>query len=506
MRQSFLLITISFFINISFTTAQEIKLKELSRYTDGRVAAMEIVSYDARSKSLFVTNGAAKTIDIINISNPNNPILKKQIDIQPYGGGVNSVVVLKKGYIAAAIENKNKQLPGKVVFFNRKGKYVADVTVGALPDMITVTPDGKKVLCANEGEPSIDYSQDPEGSISIIDISKNIRKINSTNVKTLNFAYAPQAIKGSILHPNSTYQFDMEPEYIAIDENSTLAAVTCQESNIIVFVNLLTDSIVKYAGLGFKDHSLPQNSFDASNKDNQINIKNWNVKGVFQPDAIASFTLNGKIYFVTANEGDARTTTETRIKKLNLDETIFPNRKKLQQSKNLGQLKTFTSNIVGDIDNDGDIDVLYSYGGRSFSIWNEAGELIWDSGNDFETYIAKHHPTIFNTNHSLSKEKDNRSDDKGIEPEAVTIGNINNQIYAFIGLERQGGIMIYNISQPNAPYFVDYIHSFDTKAGQMIDVAPECLLFIPASKSPSKKNLLIAANEVSGTLTIYEVF
>jgi len=489
--------------------AQTISVTELGRYTDGRKGACEISAYDSTASQLMITNAASDSIDIVDVSDPSMPMHIGGVDVTLYGGGVNSIVNLNNGYFAAAIEALVKQDSGKVVFFDLLGNYVSEVRVGFLPDMLTVTKDGNKVLVACEGEPNDAYTIDPEGSIVIIDISGGIATLTNSNAKFITFNNAPTTIAGSIQKPGTTQAEDLEPEYIAVNETSTLAAVACQEANVFILVDLTADTILAYKGLGFKDHSLPGNGFDASDKDETIVILPQNVKGVYQPDAIASYTVGGMTYFVSANEGDGRDyggySSETRIKDLTLDAIAFPTATILQGDSVLGRLKTFTADVIGDTDGDGDIDELYSYGARSFSIWDDAGNLVWDSGDAIEQYIAANHATFFNCNDGLASKMDNRSDDKGPEPEAVTIGKIGNRFYAFVGLERQGGIMIYDITNPNNPIFESFVHNFDTATGTMMDIAPEGLMFVSEAHSHNGKNMLIVSNEVSGTTAIYEV-
>ncbi|WMX12867.1 choice-of-anchor I family protein [Aureispira sp. CCB-E] len=492
-----------------FTYAQNISVTELGRYTDGRDGACEISAYDSTTNQLIITNAASDSIDMVDISNPSMPMHMGGIDVTLYGGGVNSVVNLNNGYFAAAIEAVVKQDSGKVVFFDQTGAYVNEVTVGHLPDMLTVTKDGNKVLVACEGEPNDAYTIDPEGSIVIIDISGGVAAVNTSHVKFLTFTDAPTTIAGSIQKPGTTLAEDLEPEYIAVNQTSTLAAVACQENNVLILVDLTADTILTYKGLGFKDHSVVGNGFDATNTDGIINILTQNVKGVYQPDAIAAYSVGGMTYFVSANEGDGRDyggySSETRIKNLTLDSMAFPTANILQGDNFLGRLKTFTADVIGDTDGDGDVDELYSYGARSFSIWDETGNLIWDSGDAIEQYIAANHPAFFNCNDGLASKMDNRSDDKGPEPEAVAIGKIGNRFYAFIGLERQGGIMVYDVTNPNSPIFEAFINNFDATSGTMTDIAPEGLVFVPAAESHNGKNMLIVSNEVSGTTTIYEI-
>ncbi len=489
--------------------AQNISVTELGRYTDGRDGACEISAYDSTSSQLMITNAASDSIDIVDVSDPAAPVKVGGVDVLLYGGGVNSVANVGNGYFAVAIEALVKQDSGKVVFFDLLGNYVSEVMVGFLPDMLTATKDGKKVLVACEGEPNDAYTVDPEGSIVVIDISGGVASVSNTNVTFITFDNAPANIAGSIKKPGTTQAEDLEPEYIAVDETSTLAAVVCQENNVLILVDLTADTILGYKGLGFKDHNLVGNGLDASNQDGLVNILPQKVKGVYQPDAIASYTLGGRAYFVSANEGDGRDyggySSETRIKNLTLDSILFPNAALLQGDSALGSLKTFTSDVIGDIDNDGDVDELYCYGARSFSIWDATGNLVWDSGDDIEQYIAANHATFFNCNDGLATKMDDRSDDKGPEPEAITIGKIGNRFYAFIGLERQGGIMIYDVTNPHSPVFESFVHNFDALTGTMVDIAPEGLIFVSEAHSHNGKNLLIVSNEVSGTTTIYEV-
>lgn len=494
---------------VSSLTAQKIQLKELGRYTDGRQEALEIVSYDKATQSLFITNGATDSIDIVNISNPAKPKLVGHLDVLSYGSTANSLVVIGDGYLAAAVEAKNPQANGKVVFYSTKGEYIKDVEVGAMPDMITISPDKTKLVVANEGEPNDAYTINPEGSVSIIDISKGVSKVLQTDVMTLNFADAPQKIYGSIRQPDVAFQYDLEPEYVAINPASTIAAVTCQENNVIVFIDLKEKKVIKYAGLGFKPY-IDKTGLDYSDKDDKVHLRPFSkIYGVYQPDAIASYSVDGKTYYVTANEGEAVEykgyNSETRVSKLKLDAEKFPNAESLQKKSNLGRLKTFKPDVIGDSDGDGDVDTIYSYGARSFSIWDEEGKLVFDSEDDFEHYIARFHPQIFNWNEGNIEKKDSRSDDKGPEPEAIAIGQVGQNIYAFIGLERQGGIMIYDITNPKGAWFVDYQHSLNETGTEMKDISPEGIIFVPKEKNHLNKNLVVVANEYSGTVTIYKV-
>ena len=820
------------------------KLKHISTYFTNvfNEGAAEIVAYDKDNQQLYFTNADANSITILDFSNPSDLKEIKSIDCSTYGGGINSVAYYN-GYIAAAIEGNELNEKGTVVFFDKDGNYVNHVEVGFLPDMITFSPDGNKVLVANEGEPLSDYSIDPIGSISVIDVSAGITSVSQSNVSELGFesfqdkldakirifgpldsfnddfeetddslnnyrifsyakmdtlffddldnsddslkkyeivsdasnvnwyydsyngnyfaemngfsadvasadwlilpsadltnyekAYfsmdnaknfsggtfdilistnydglgnpsaatwdtltamanlstggytivntgniniskwissstyiamhytstAPGAGGGAVyqlenfaifgtaeykgnswyydtyssdyfaemnnynadgdantwllmpslnlnrftkahfsfnnaisftggtfdilistdfvdepmnatwdtltslanlstgsfaevssgdiditdyLSDNVTIAFhytggtksgttatiqiddiviegtehsvatNLEPEYIAISDDSKYAYVTCQENNAMAIVDLDMLSITDIIPLGFKDHSIAGNGLDASDKDDEINITTHPVLGMYMPDAITYVTIDGQGYVLSANEGDARDydafAEEERVEDLELDEDIFGNLDSLQDEKVLGRL-TVTS-TMGDTDNDGKYEELYVFGTRSFSIWNATtGLLVWDSGDDFEQKTALAYPDDFNSNNDENETFESRSDNKGPEPEAITIAELNGNLYALIGLERMGGVMIYNINNPSMPVFESYSNNRDftvddVETNAVGDLGVECISFINNTVSPDGKNYVVTANEVSGTVSVFEI-
>jgi 2',3'-cyclic-nucleotide 2'-phosphodiesterase (5'-nucleotidase family) len=652
--------------------AEQIELKVIGTYATGVFdeSAAEIPAYDPETQRLFVVNANSATVDVLDLSDPTNPTLITSIELSNFGGVANSVAV-KNGLVAVAVENNDKQANGQVIFFNANSEDFTTpakaVDVGALPDMLTFTPDGQKVLVANEGEPSDDYSNDPEGSVSIIDLAGGVDNASVTNADFTAFNTEIDALKEAgvrIFGPDATVAQDLEPEYITVSPDSQTAWVVLQENNALGVIDLATGIVTDILPLGFKDRSAEGNGLDASDEDGEINITNWPVLGMYLPDAIDTFQAGDQTYLISANEGDSRDydgfSEEARIEDLFLDPEAFPNADELQTSEALGRLKvtktlgisdatvfiaeldgtqeveandseaTATAklqlNDAGDvlsysltvtgldfgvlaggdpqtedtgddvtlfhfhnaprgengdvvfdilnndedlsitIDDDGSAkivgnweeaesgdvplssfvdelrnaeaddevnlyfnlhtndfpggeirgqlistvayDELYSFGGRSFSIWDSNGNLVFDSGDDFEQIIAEQLPEQFNFDGD-NDSFDSRSDDKGPEPEGVTVGVIDEIPYAFIGLERIGGIMVYNISDPTAPEFVQYINNRDfngdPEAGTAGDISPEGLTFIAAEDSANGKPLLAVANEVSGTTTIYEI-
>lgn len=484
----------------------QIEISHLGRYTDGRYEALEICTYDSLTKSIWVTNAATDSIDFLDASDITNPVYTGGFDITPYGGSVTSVISLKNGMMAAAVVAFEKTDSGSVLIISSEGELIKQLKVGFLPDMVTITSDAGKLLVACEGEPNDDYTIDPKGSVAIIDLSSGIESLSQSDVTILEFDDAPEEITGSIHKPGTSWAVDLEPEYIAVSEDNKTAMVACQEANVLIKINLETNTIEAYYGLGFKDHSIEGNGLDVSDKDDAVNILTWPVKGIYMPDAMVSFTQEGINYYVSANEGDGRDydgySSETRVKDLDLDPAVFSD-PDIQEDENLGRLKTLTMDVVGDTDGDGLVDEIYAYGARSFSIWDEEGNLVFDSGDEFEQYIAAHHASYFNCDEGLAEEMDNRSDDKGPEPEAITIGKVGDRTYAFIGLERQSGIFVYDITNPAASYLDTFIHTY--QGDTAVDVGPEGIYFIPAAHNHTDKNLLLISHEISGTVSIYEI-
>lgn len=360
---------------------RDIELEAIGEYRTGILdeGAAEIVAYDPGSQRLFSVNAAAATIDILDLSDPTSPTLIDTIDATAYGDGANSVAV-HDGIVAVAIQAGPKTDPGKVVFFDVDGNYLNDLTVGALPDMVTFTAKGAYVLVANEGEPNDDYSVDPEGSVSIIKMRSNVERLSQRDVRTAAFTqFNDQTLDPSIriFGPGATVAQDLEPKYIATSDNQRTAWVTLQENNAVAIINIANARVTSLVGLGFKDHSQPGNGLDASDEDGEINITNWPVYGMYLPDAIAAYATENSQYFITANEGDAREydtfEEEARVEDLLLDPAAFPDAATLQLPENLGRLNVTTT--LGNTDGDEDYEALYSFGARSFTIWDASGNL-----------------------------------------------------------------------------------------------------------------------------------
>jgi len=318
-------------------TPASLSLTRIGEVVGGGAGAAEITAYDAATRRLFIVNGALGTVDVADLTNPALPLPVGTITVSGLGAAAKSVDT-RNGVVAVAIENTTKTAPGTVAFYDAATlQLISSVTVGALPDMLTFDERGTTVLVANEGEPDDDYLVDPEGSVSIIDVTN----IAAPSVRTAGFgAYNGQEAtlraKGvRIYGPNASVAQDLEPEYIAVSEDGRTAWVTLQENNAMAIVDIASATVTSIVPLGYKDHRLPGNALDVSDRDGAasgpaIRIRNWPVYGMYQPDAIASYRVGGQTFLVTANEGDARDwqgtpgfSEESRVSALPLNPAIF---------------------------------------------------------------------------------------------------------------------------------------------------------------------------------------
>ena len=466
-------------------------------------------------------------------------------------------IAVSGDWMAVSMPAIDKAKNGMILFYNgldvSSPIFIKAVEVGNLPDMLIFTPDASKVLVANEGEPSGDYNIDPEGSISVIAMVDGIPSDTSTHIRFSDYNGKQAELEKQGMHfPNpsgrtingtlisTTVAQDLEPEYITTTNKR--AYVTLQENNGLAIIDLAENS-VQVIGLGFKDWSDYQ--LDGM-EDGTVSFGQYDdVYGMYMPDTIASYQWKNAHFLLTANEGDAREyffdtlnadgeqdedlciaaggqdfdkddgclsfTEETQGRRLNyapgsnldtiagddpkdFDYTAYP----------LGRLTV--TEVLGNSDNDDEYEALYAYGARSFTIWDTNGLVVFDSGDDFERISASIHGNAFNNNNTKN-EGDSRSANKGPEPEALTVGQVGDKTYAFIGLERMGSIFVYDITNPYDTKFVDYVINRElTEAADLMgDSGPEGMVFVDAANSPTGNALVIVGNEISGTVSVWQV-
>jgi hypothetical protein len=530
----------------AFAAPAPLDIDLLGRTPAGGEGTAEIAAYDPDSERVFTTDSENNELDVYDFSDPSAPTPLSSIDLSPYGDGPNSVVHSPRfgGFVAVAVEAAEVGVAGSVEIFDVDGDHLASYPAGFLPDMVTTANRDRYLLVANEGEPADDGSVDPEGSVTVIDLRWGLKH---PLIRTARFDGVPLVGPVRVFTPGSTVAQDLEPEYITSVGNR--AWVSIQEANAIGVLDIRRARFEVVRSLGFKDHGLSGNGIDATDKDDApTTTTHPGVFGMYQPDAVSAFTVrvpvrghrgwlfgrskgrghgksksHGKgkrhqgkrhghhkghghgrrwvtrTYVATANEGDSRDfdffSEESRVKNLDLDPTVFPDG--TADNEALGRLTVTTT--LGDANEDGLYEQLYAFGGRSMSLLDASGRMVYDSGDQLEQLSASLDLGNYNTDNEPS-DIDNRSDNKGPEPEAVATGVVGDHTYAFLGAERSGMIYAFDLSsRPGEAEFAGWINTRED------DLGPEGMEFVPAHQSPTGEPMLLVTYEVSGTVVAYSI-
>lgn len=483
---------------------------------DGGVA--EIISYDKMKNQAWVVNGATGKLDILSLDQVTGGISEKMsaksLDIPAiiakaapdfqYGDMTSVAVHGEKGIVAVALQDVDYNKHGYAAILTTDGELLTMIEAGCQPDNIVFTPDGRKILVANEGEPREGIGEgivDPAGSVTVITLdAADVQKSTAVTVDFEVFDSQRETLiaDGIIMVKDNLPSVDFEPEYITATDQK--AYIALQENNAIAVLDLDTKEYSGVYSLGYKDLSGEKDALDLV-EDGVYEAKTYDAVSSYMPDGIAVYETDGKTYILTANEGDAREwgdyCNEIKATVTATDGTEAENVRVINAEVTDGLPEGKT--------------VLY--GARSFSIYrvdNDGLTQVFDSGNDFEVKTAGYFPAYFNISND-DNAFDSRSPKKGPEPESVVIGKVEGRTYAFVALERIGGIMVYDITHPEKADFCNYINtrdfSEDPEAVEKLtgDIAPEGLAFIPAEDSHSATPVLLAAYEVSGTVGAYAV-
>jgi hypothetical protein len=516
-----------------------VKVSEIASISSGDgEGSSEIAAFHAGSKRIFATNGVKNTIDIFDISDVANPKKVGTVALAPYGNDVTSVAAGKD--VVVAVVNVSDKFSatgvptttnGKLVVFDTNGKVLSSPDVlGVLPDSVTFAPNGTTALVAIEAQPvcakddpattakeDTDYSKasDPVGGVTVVDLSNPAAPVLRF-AGFDQFTVADMKAKGiAVSSVVNSVSKDFEPEFVTAVDNS-YAYVTIQEANAIGKLNIESatfESITRAF-----ESKVSRVARDTSDRDTGAGPRTYaNVVGASQPDAIAGFKVGSGQYFVTANEGDAREYTclndDLRASALKVDTRRFPDWKTLSGNAALGRAKV--NPTIGDKDGDGDIDTIHLRGSNSMTMYRN-GIVIWDSATLLDQIqTAAFGVANINGSHSLSSDKStmnyvgqDRSDDKGSEPEGVAVGMVGDRRIAILGLERMSALAIFDITVPANPVFQEWLQMLPTKATPAKDVkyfSPEGIVFVPANKSPSGKALIITSYELSGSLSIHQI-
>lgn len=519
------------------TDVETVRVNRIGRYATGEaLGGAEIVAFHAPENRLFVVNSGAGQVEVLDLSEPSNPVqdavleasdvvARQNVAIQSVGG-TNSVDV-HGNLVAAAIEAEPATADGAIAFYDASSlEFVDAVPVGPLPDKVTFSPDGNYVVVANEGEPG--ESTDPAGSVSVVDVANGV---GNAVVRTATFdAFDGQEdrLREEGVHLVSPGDGEavasevIEPEFATITPDSETAFVSLQENNAIATVDLAEGTVTSIDGLGVKDFSLPGNELDTSDADSS-SLQNWPIKGMYQPDAIDAYEVAGETFVVTANEGDAKDFEVGVLKNLSLDADAFDlsenpyvdSVEELKAPENLGNMEVneaAMAEFAGGSDGYTDI---YAIGGRSFSVWqveDDGLRLAFDSGSRFErTFIERYPDGHVNVVES------------GPETESVELGGVGDRTFAFVGHEKGSGITAYDVTSPENPTYTQTVVNRDYSVSEADlvaaaeetpesdtparagDFAPEGLHFVSARESPTSNPLICAGFEISGTVGVFEV-
>ncbi len=477
----------------------------------------EVAAYDAARNQVFILGGQG--VDVLDATSLEFKFGLPRVDAQAgtpatLGGG-NSVAVFGD-VLAVAYDGSERGADGAVVLYDLSGPtpIISRVVTGpdfSTPDQITFTPDGSKTLVAIEAEPGDDYATDAKGGVAIIDVATG--DLTFADFDAFDSAAAELRAAGVRLtgratpddQPNTALPSrDLEPEYIAVDAAGTKAYVALQEANSIGILDIASGEFENILSFGLKDHSLAGFGIDASDRDGGANIRSLPIFGMFQPDGIATFETGGRTFIVTANEGDAREWGDfvepIRINDASvvLDPTAFPAAVAARLKDNTVAGRLEISRHTGDTDGDGDYDQLHVFGGRSISIFEVTAEgldLVWDSGDTIDEVVAAQFPFRYD---------DGRSDNKGAEPEHLTLATIDGTLQAIVGLERASMLMSFEIDASAVADGGDPVGRLSGLLGGelptsgTIDGAPEVFTYVPGEGGTP--GTVIVPNEVTGTV------
>ena len=505
-----------------------------AHYTSGSFNAdggvMEIVAYNKANGHAYAVNGQDGVLASIDIAGGDTELSSVDIDVKALVsdsdftyGDMTSVAVSSDGsLIATALQNADYDEEGRIALFSSDSDGSIELLkvyeAGIQPDMVTFSPDGRYVLTADEGEPREGYGEDdPEGSVTVVSLDDDIVSVIGFEAFDNPLARKALADKGIIMQKGTVPSEDFEPEYIAVGSNK--AYITLQEANAVAVLDLDSMLFTGVYTVGLEDYSVVP--VDIDKKDDAYNPRTYEtLRGIRMPDGIAYFSIAGNDYIGTANEGDAREWGDY----LNEDERDFGD----GDVSPTGAITAENAGLDGKVvflasdDYDGlDDGIDYIYGGRTMTIFridDNGLEEVFTTADDAERITYSYLPEYYNASNDNAV-LDDRSGKKGPEAEAVTVGEVNGRIYAFLALERTGGIMVYDVTEPENSKYVNYINTRDFTSivsGSEIyedgeldkwvtggDVAPEGLAFVSAEDSPTGEALLIAAFEVSGTVAVY---
>ena len=272
----------------------------------------EISAFHRRHRLALVVNGSDQ-LDVVSYADFSAPQVQQSLHLH---GTANSVDVTADGLIAVATARAGSHR-GWIEWFQIQAdgsiERAGRIRAGNLPDSLAFSPDGSKLVVADEGEPNSFYGtddgRDPKGSISLVHVNRSAP--SSSEVTSLGFgSYTRRQLNDLGLRlsgPDGTrVARDIEPEFVSISRDGRTAHVTLQENNGIATIDLETAGISALFSAGIQDYS-KAGRVDTSDADDAYRPRQRELLGLNMPDGISSYEAKGKTYLITANEGDTRT-------------------------------------------------------------------------------------------------------------------------------------------------------------------------------------------------------
>lgn len=457
--------------------------------------------------------------------------------------------------VAVSVWGSNVARNGYVEFYNRYDpksmsfQQLRRQSVGYTPIEVKFTTDCETLVVVNRGDAGWTNDTDftsfvnPEGSVTVISSIVRSGQTLTYTVKTANFTNfndQVSALQQQGLHfvmqedsRNNTYTLaqDIEPESLTFSSDRSIAYVCLQENNAVAILDLASATVTAIYGMGFKDFSLDTNAIDSNDNDKiEITKKPRGFYGLYQPDGVGTFSVEGNRYVVTANEGDSR---EYQLH----DQVLFS--EEVEGDFFVGKLTpSANSSLYASIVDGGDLnglrmssaigrnenglyEAIYAFGGRSFSVYRQdANQLtqVYDSGKVLAEEHVSRYRTWFNgqvsPSKTVSQSFDSRSDRKGIETEAVHVATVGGDRILFLSNERTSTLFVFQMENPSSPELLATATNINTQltgqeaydARTLGDADPEGLVYVPPSSSPvTGKAVLIVAGSYSGTVSLYEV-
>lgn len=465
---------------------------------DSGASTSEIVAFDSVLRQVYVSGGAG--VDVLDFDGT----LVRGLGGQPAGSDTTALdvtsVAVKNGVVAMAgrFQPAAGNAYGGVRLYGTDGSFIRDIQVTSdspdnLPDTVSFTPDGSRLIVANEGESG-------DGSIGLIDVASGA--VTLLGFDTFDTAPLRAALKakGVLLNDGQSLNAQLQPEFVAISKDGSKAFVTIQEQNAVAVVDLVSNSISDIVSAGSVDRGAVR--FDPSDRDGPGNSQSpnprtfANVFSTMEPDQVVWFERNGQKFFAVAGEGDDGIALASGFSPIsnaapNLDPTKFPDPASVVQNGNLGRIAKFGK----DTDGDGDFDEIWVTGGRSISIFKEDGTLVWNSGSLVEDTLIAQGNGYFN---------DGRSDNRGPEPEGVTYGFVGGKPYLFVSIERGASVLMLDISDVANPLLEDFIATDFTAGFERLNES-EGISFISASESGNGKAYLLISSEAGNFTSLVEL-